>query len=524
MIITYSVIIELLSKKYADFIKYSDSNDCPINNVHIYNGMPIEKETLYIINKPLSLKLTPAYKNSAFLICAPASIKPEDFMEELNIAIMSSPLDETQLLEDIFEIMGRLYKWDGDLKDSLLNNLSITEFFALGAKFISKPHLFVDKNFIEIAHSENFFDFALNAYKVDLDEYHADSKQVPASQVEELLQDEEFHFIENIKQAFIYPSYPSNYYYYCMNVYKSNNFIARFMVCLQKDEKIVSKGEAVLINHFYNYLKEIYLRYTGDESTRHQNDQMHHLLRTIFFDFEKSQNTIDINNIVHTYNWNINDEYSIIKFIFFEGGNWDTACVYICQQLEKEWNQACAVSSENSIICLLNHSQPNSIKNNGAYFESLAYIVRKYVCKAGISDIFTNFHDMKIYYRQAETALEIGQYKDPHFWYYYFKDYTYNYLIKQLTGEFTAHQLCHKGLLTLIEYDKHKHTDYVNTLYCYLLCNYNSTHTAEKLYIHRTSFLRRLDRIKKITGIDINNNDEMLYLLLSFKMMRTKNE
>jgi DNA-binding PucR family transcriptional regulator len=80
-------------------------------------------------------------------------------------------------------------------------------------------------------------------------------------------------------------------------------------------------------------------------------------------------------------------------------------------------------------------------------------------------------------------------------------------------------ELCHEGLKALLDYDKKKKTDYTMTLLKYLEHDKNVTLAAKKMFIHRTSFIRRLDRIKKISGIDFSNKEDMLYLLISCKLI-----
>ena len=43
--------------------------------------------------------------------------------------------------------------------------------------------------------------------------------------------------------------------------------------------------------------------------------------------------------------------------------------------------------------------------------------------------------------------------------------------------------------------------------------------TARELFIHRSTFLYRLERIKSILGTDLADPDEILYLMLSFRLM-----
>lgn len=46
---------------------------------------------------------------------------------------------------------------------------------------------------------------------------------------------------------------------------------------------------------------------------------------------------------------------------------------------------------------------------------------------------------------------------------------------------------------------------------------------AEKLYIHRTTFCRRMDKIRELTGIDLDHADTILLLQLSFSLEEKMN-
>ncbi|MEG2259738.1 MAG: helix-turn-helix domain-containing protein, partial [Oscillospiraceae bacterium] len=62
-------------------------------------------------------------------------------------------------------------------------------------------------------------------------------------------------------------------------------------------------------------------------------------------------------------------------------------------------------------------------------------------------------------------------------------------------------------------------TEYVKTLRLYLESSLNAVQTSKQLFIHRSTFLYRLDKIRELTGIELDNRDTLLYLMLSFKMI-----
>lgn len=84
---------------------------------------------------------------------------------------------------------------------------------------------------------------------------------------------------------------------------------------------------------------------------------------------------------------------------------------------------------------------------------------------------------------------------------------------KQEVEDFLA-----ETLSPLIKYDREKGTDLVRTLGLYFENNFNLKKVSEKLYTHYNTVAYRLERIKEITGIDLEKADERFNLELALKM------
>lgn len=81
----------------------------------------------------------------------------------------------------------------------------------------------------------------------------------------------------------------------------------------------------------------------------------------------------------------------------------------------------------------------------------------------------------------------------------------------------------HPALLILKEYDKDKNNELIDTLEMYLTCNLNAVKTAEELFVHYKTVLYRLNRIKEITNLDIENRGHMLEIEVGLKILRIIN-
>ena len=88
-------------------------------------------------------------------------------------------------------------------------------------------------------------------------------------------------------------------------------------------------------------------------------------------------------------------------------------------------------------------------------------------------------------------------------------------------------RVCKGSFLLLLELKKHdeeNETQYMETLRAYLEEHLSATQAARKLFIHRSTFLYRLDRIKEILQFDLDDPEEIFYLELSFRLLEQEEE
>ncbi|HEY1357519.1 MAG TPA: helix-turn-helix domain-containing protein [Thermoleophilaceae bacterium] len=72
----------------------------------------------------------------------------------------------------------------------------------------------------------------------------------------------------------------------------------------------------------------------------------------------------------------------------------------------------------------------------------------------------------------------------------------------------------------LVAYDEQYETELVRTLESFLDADGNVAGTAEKLFTHRHTIRYRLDRVRELTGLDVNSTDGRERLSLGLKAMR----
>ena len=73
--------------------------------------------------------------------------------------------------------------------------------------------------------------------------------------------------------------------------------------------------------------------------------------------------------------------------------------------------------------------------------------------------------------------------------------------------------------MQLIVYDQEHNTALNETLRTFLSLQCNASECARRLFINRSSLLKRLERIEKITEIHMDNPEERVYLELSYMIL-----
>ena len=168
-------------------------------------------------------------------------------------------------------------------------------------------------------------------------------------------------------------------------------------------------------------------------------------------------------------------------------------------------------------------SAANSIETNQVsaddepdYIIALSEFLSSYNMRVGISNTFDNIYKIRHYFRQAQTALDVGSRLHPDDMISYFHKCVLPLLINLASMEFTKDDLVSPVYARIKQHDQQNNTEYLKTLREYLNQNLNTAQTASALYIHRLTMVYRVKRICEIGKTDLKKPDELLHLALSF--------
>lgn len=150
--------------------------------------------------------------------------------------------------------------------------------------------------------------------------------------------------------------------------------------------------------------------------------------------------------------------------------------------------------------------------------EEFVALISDFNLKAGVSSSFDNIKEIRKYYLQAEKILELGKKLDDKSRLFKYEDYYCYMLLSSINGPFNLRDYCCPQLINIIEHDEEYGTDYYETLYQYLISGQNITVAAKELNIHRNTFIYRLNKIRDIIGLDLNNIENYFKLFISYKI------
>ncbi|MGE5262654.1 MAG: helix-turn-helix domain-containing protein [Acidobacteriota bacterium] len=122
-------------------------------------------------------------------------------------------------------------------------------------------------------------------------------------------------------------------------------------------------------------------------------------------------------------------------------------------------------------------------------------------------------------YREARQALFMARrLAEPNP--LYFGELNVYRLLFQLEYSPELVTFCNEIIGPLIEYDRAQGTDLVETLIAYFAHKGNLSQTAEALFVHRNTLLYRMERIKEISGLDLDNPETRLSIQLALRAHR----
>lgn len=449
---------------------------------------------------------------------APDSLSEEELKQLEAYGITMTQVQssyDSHVLSAIFtQLRSYLLEWDLNFMEGILKKRDPDELFIAINELIDRDFAIVNMDMQYVYCTDGY---AMSRSLLE-------NKKLPPSLFQDLVSDKHFHQVASEKGSFYFFTDSVERMNLCHNIFAGDQYIARIVLTLNTGEMQLPKGAEELFAIYAHHVQDMF---TNNSVIREKiaKEQMDGLCRMLL----KNQRVdpAKMKGVLEDFNWKTGDEFIAILLKFNTESGWDAQLYmmlpYLCSSLETEWPGCYTMHMDDEILLVLNcnnetYRSKNKQKVRDSILQKLAYFVRENTCKAGVSPVFTDFTQLKAAMDAAEAAYQIGLDTKPYLWYYLFDDIRLDYMVNSIKESLPQDLLEHPALRILKDYDKTHRSELNKTLYVYLKNNLNMTAASEELYIHRTSFCRRINQIKKLTELKLENPETVLTLLLSYQL------
>lgn len=189
----------------------------------------------------------------------------------------------------------------------------------------------------------------------------------------------------------------------------------------------------------------------------------------------------------------------------------------IAKRLEKKLPTAFGFLYRNAAFLVL--ESDDEITDFNTYFENATELLQKNNLVVGVSNRFADITALRSYAFQSRKALQLGCRLTNDRMIYAFKDYAIYHMIEVCLRHERPDFFCSPELLRLQAAGRGNDNELFETLRVYLKCGRNKALTAREMFVHVNTIKYRMSQIQEIIGLDLDDDDNALKLMLSFKLL-----
>lgn len=194
-----------------------------------------------------------------------------------------------------------------------------------------------------------------------------------------------------------------------------------------------------------------------------------------------------------------------------------TSFYELAQQFSASLQDCYGFLYRNSVFLLIHAEE--EITDFAGFFEPVMPLFREYDLTAGVSNAFHSLQNIQEHGFQSRKAQQLGAALKKEECLYLYRDYSVYYMVELCLKNERLDALFVPELQNIMDYGEKNGGELVETLRTYLRCGRSKSQTAREMFIHLNTVKYRLSQIQEKMGIDLDNDDNALKLMLSFKML-----
>lgn len=411
-----------------------------------------------------------------------------------------------EVYNDAQEIFLAFNRWDEEMTAAVINNATLEELCLMSIPAFENPIFIHDTNFFVLAN--------VNEMQGQFEWYYDETSKkfsLPLDILNDFKVSPEYQSTMNTVGAQMFSEQQFGYRILYINLRLQESYLGR--ICVSELGRKITDGDYELIEHFA-YMILAVLRKSDTLQSNIANDLKQSLTELLEF---KKTNEVVLGNRLRAFHWNIDDSYICVTIYLQERDYSTYANEFTCHRLENLFPGFCIFIYQDRILVVANPER-SEIKEDD-FFQTLAVFLREGLFRASVSSVGHDFRLFYYYFLQTDIAFRIGSRKTPTLWIYKFNDYKLQYILEQATNELMPLMLCESNLLHLYTYDQKHNSGLFDTLRVYLNNERNLAETTRTLFVHRSTLLYRIDKIKSLIKVDLDDPKTRLHLMLSYDLL-----
>ena len=440
--------------------------------------------------------------------------------QEKGRILFPGSMDELRLIEGVLDCRDRLLEWDNRICEAILRQHPLADVLALAQPYLHYSYSLIDRDMHVFYESpyRPIRDRSLSESRGSENELY-----VPEEVIRRLMLERSFHESVLSTESYYFRDASIERNCYSRNIFVNGFFHARLVLFLPSIDSRLTRGEEQIFTHFAQRVEQL-IQSRTDYQHLLSTDKLHGLCRSLIAG--ESGDPARISSILDKTNWKYSHSFLVLSFSFSEKSSWQSgselALRHLAEEAEKQWHGSVSIPMAEEVLCVVDILYTFPEKKENAVFltlrSELAVFVREHACVAGVSAICPDISGIQRASQQARAVRDIGSRKFPDRWYYLFDEHRVDYSVDILRSEALPLLGEHPLLRRLSEHDRLHHTEFVATLRAYLDCQLNMQAAADSLFIHRTSFCRRMDHIRRIAGEDSFTADQIFELEMALRI------
>lgn len=428
--------------------------------------------------------------------------------ENLNLIVIDPVYQALDVLDTLADIMIDEAKLVADMRrliDALYSNLGIQYMVDIAAELFGNPILINDVTYKILAMSQKdaFTDDTLAAAQ-DLGYVH----EVNFSYMKK---DRVFEQMKNLDYPFLSTSTKDN-----------TNWLFRSIKIHNLE---VGHVAVVETNHPFREIDyELLDRFSKLIAIEMEKSDFYKSNKGVMFNYllsdllsGKMQNKKSLQQRLGYLEWKMYRYFQVLVIFDHDEINFDTRVQQIGEEIRSIIPDCRWTVHQKNIVVLLNRSEEALLS------EKEQNILKNFLdansLSAGVSNAYSSIFETRKHYLEALRALEMGLYTSRTKGYFLYDDYVFAYIANVISKRNNLMDFIHPAVKFLYHYDQENNTQFLETLNQHLFFVNQPVAAAESLHIHRNTLLYRINRIKELTKIDLDNGDVRLKLQSSLKFL-----